>query len=398
MEGSFNHQFKGELGIVSHPNDVAKEIKDIPCDLAGVTVFPPSAPGQPPRVALSVIMRIKERLPPADRDEVARIFVAADYTKIYKHGKTVGRAPWFVAGNAPTGIEAELKQWEKNVAHYLWNHTSLLRGERIFKEIVAAGISAATGGKSTLEIVKIVRDEIDARLITANHWGQRREDRLTETYQRKLSDVYGAIHAKQFFMASPIAWLRKFGFEDEQRFLLDAPPRSALSAGEQLVVSLQWGVGHCQEHANVSFHALAAIMNAGHSSKFSTVVLSGNSNIDHAYVVGGFRSPDVFSTRLSKEFFVDARAADINVFDLRDTLSASGRQDGFVCDPYLDPSAQPPTCKGLLAKLNDPDHAARALRNGTIADIRTDFLLHVDEHPARPPGPPPVKLLGLKGL
>ncbi|MDF2697410.1 MAG: hypothetical protein K0S65_5793, partial [Labilithrix sp.] len=51
VEASFNHRFEGDESFTSHPNDVVKEIKEIPCDLAGVTVFPPSGPDQPPRVA-----------------------------------------------------------------------------------------------------------------------------------------------------------------------------------------------------------------------------------------------------------------------------------------------------------------------------------------------------------
>lgn len=398
VEGSFNHQFKGDDGIVSHPKDVVKEIKEIPCDLSGVTVVPPVTAGDPPRVALSVVMRIKDRLPASDRDEVARLLIAADYTKIYKHAKTKGRNSWF-NGNPVVGIEIELKQWEKNLAHYLWNHTSLTRGQAIFDEIVAAGVTAAAAGKSTVDIVKIVRDEIDARLVTANHWGQRREDRFKETYQRKLSDVYGAIHEKQFFMASPVAWLRNLGIEAQQRLLLDAAPNTAYTPFDRMRVSLQWGVGHCQEHANVSFNVLAAIMNAGHAAKFGVIVLSGNANIDHAFVVGGFTSPDVFTTRLSKDFYTDAKKQDIGIFNLRDALAVSKGQAGFVCDPYLDPSAQAVTCERLLAKINDKDHSSRLLADKkTLADFRTDFLSHVDEHPARPAGPPPLKLLGERGL
>src|SRR5262249_58242310 len=118
------------------------------------------------------------------------------------------RQPWFsTPGVAPTGIEREMMQGEKNVAHFLWNHTSLDRGDKIFREVVDAG-KAAAGGKTALEAVKVVRDDIDARLITANHSGQRREDRVTETYQRKLSDVLGAIHQSQWLMSSPVSWHR----------------------------------------------------------------------------------------------------------------------------------------------------------------------------------------------
>ncbi len=396
MEGSFNHRFQGDVGIVSHPDDVKKEIQEIPCELTGVTVFPPSAPGQPPRVALSVIMRIREKLSRADCNDVARIFIAADYTKIYKFGKTKGRKPWF-AGNPATGIEAELKGWEKNVARFLFNHTSMNRGDKIFKEIVAAGTAAAAAGKTTLEIVKVVRDEIDARLITANHWGQRREDRVTETYQRKLSDVLGAIHQSQFFMASPVAWLRNLQKGSlQQAFLGTAAPGTDWAIEEQVAVALQWGVGHCGEHCDTSFQVLKAIMNAGHAAKFDTIVSSGNANVDHAFVVGGFKVTAVASTTLSKEFYLDAKGDTIDVFDLKKALAASGT-DGFVLDPYLAPGEIAATCKGLLAKLNDKSRAARRLRDGTIADCRTDHLRHNGQHPATP-APTRTVEFGLRGL
>jgi len=148
IEATFNHQFKGDTGVVSLPADAQKEIKEIPADLVMVTVLPAAKDGDPPRVSLAVNLRIKERLQPAERDEVTRLFIATDFTKMYKFSKTDGRSPWYAnPGTAPTGIERELMQWEKNIAHFLWNYTSFDRGSKVFDEIVDAGKAAAAAGK-----------------------------------------------------------------------------------------------------------------------------------------------------------------------------------------------------------------------------------------------------------
>jgi hypothetical protein len=411
IEGSFKHVFvkdqqKKDVGIVTHPANVAKEIKEMPAELLSITVEPPLKKKGAPRVVLWVALRIKEaaaanKITAAERDEAARLFMAADYTKIYAHGKTIGRSPWYTPGGASaTGIERELKQWERNVAHYLWNHTSIDRGKKIAAEVVDAGKNAAGAGKSVLDVVQIVRDEIDARLITANHWGQDREDRVKEEYQRKLSDLFGAIHQAQFQMASPVAWLRAVTDHGEltaakpgarKAFLnVDhtAPP---VTIEDVVGLAVQWGVGHCGEHSKVSWVVMRQIMNAGHQAKFVTIIHSGNANVDHAFVVGGFRIPKLIKTILSKDYFIGSKGNDANVFDLREALS--GGQDGFILDPYLAPSQIPTTCKALLDKLNEESRKARPLASHgpnepATADARTDFLA-VNELGQHPPGPKP---------
>ena len=411
IEKTFKHVFVKDqqgkdVGIVTHPANVAKEIKEMPAELLSVTVEPPLKKKGAPRVVLWVALRIKEaaaanKITAADRDEAARLFMAADYTKIYANGKTKGRTQWYASpGVAPTGIERELKQWERNVAHYLWNHTSIDRGKKIAAEVVDAGKNAAGAGKSVLDVVQIVRDEIDARLITANHWGQDREHPVKEEYQRKLSDLFGAIHQAQFEMASPVAFLRAVTDHGDQTandpgarkaFLnVDhtAPP---VTIEDVVGVIVQWGVGHCGEHSKVSWIVMRQIMNAGHQAKFVTIIHSGNANVDHAFVVGGFRVPKLIKTILSKAYFEGAKNANKDVFDLRAALSAG--QDGFILDPYLAPSQIPTTCKALLDKLNDESRKNRPLVAPDFpatptADARTDFLA-VNELGQHPPGPKP---------
>ncbi len=80
--------------------------------------------------------------------------------------------------------------------------------------------------------------------------------------------------------------------------------------------------------------------------------------------------PDVVTTRLSKSS-TRTRELTISTSSPRRT-HRERRQGQFVCDPYLDQSAQAATCKALLAKLNDKSHAARTLRDQETVVDRPD--------------------------
>jgi hypothetical protein len=393
VEDSFSHSLKGDKVSVTHPANFQREIKEIPCDVTGVNIQPAAVAGQPPRVTLFVVMRVRDRLPPADRDEVVRILIAADYSKIYKFGKSVRPNAWFATETrvppvAATGIEKSLKVWEKNVAHYLWNHTSFDRAEKIKKEIIDRAITNM--GKSQLEVVQGIRDDIDARMVTANHWGDLREDFKTERYQRKLSDVFGAIHQSQFLLASPVALIRFLSTRAGQVVLLDIDVAKTvnLTLDEEATFALAWGVGHCGEHSKVSYSVVRALMNAGNAAKFASLILTGNANVDHAFVVGGLRVSKVIHTRFTREAFKGAPAGtNVDVWDLREELAKNPGIDGFVLDPYLAPTRQARTAKELLSRLNGPSRGVK----------RTDVLSFREQHP---PGPAPAEVtsFNLKGL
>jgi hypothetical protein len=248
--------------------------------------------------------------------------------------------------------------WEKNVANYLWNNTDLDRGQTIFEEVVAVG--EANIARTQLEVVQAVRDAIDERIVTANHWADRREDWITERYQKKLSDLFGAIHQSKW-RASPVSFLREFADEN-------------LSWDEGGKLVLQYGVGHCGEHAQTSFQVIRELMMRGHEAKFENVIHTGNANIDHAFVVGGIRVNNIIHTRYTRSTSPGPVGDPIDVWDLRAELAAAPGKDGFVLDPYLAPTVQARTATTLLAALN-------ADRRGSK---KTDFLWYGGQHPELP--------------
>lgn len=368
VEASFRYALSGSTATVTH-TDKQHEIKDIPAVLDSYTVDPPTSPGRAPQVKLRVYLQLFEALSEDDCRAASEILLAADYSKIYKWGADRSTNWCQGAGNyrrsysnaAAQGIEICLQVWEKNVANYLWNNTDLDRGERIFNEIVDA--AEAEIAKPQLEVVQLVRDAIDARIVTANHWADRREDWVTERYQKKLSDLFGAIHQSKW-RASPVSFLREFRREN-------------LTPEEGAFLTMQYGVGHCGEHARVSYNVIKELMFRGHDAKFECVIHTGNANIDHAFVVGGIRVVKIIHTKYTKSTSPGAIGEDVDVWDLRAALAAAPGVDGFVLDPYLAPSAQARTAVNLLASLNAARRGARI----------TDFLSFVEQHPELPAPP-----------
>jgi hypothetical protein len=353
VESSFTHVRRGERATITHP-DQQREIKDIPCELHAWDIRPASKSGKPPTVKLRVFMKIHGGLAKPDEEEVARIFMAADYTKLYKFGLNTRSKPWFESlATAPTGIERSLKTWELNVTNYLWLKANFNRGDKIRQEIMA--LATAGMAKPQLEVVQIIRDAIDARLVTANHWGDLREDWITERYQRKLSDLFGAIHQNQWY-ASPVRLIRDMTDTRFQKafFGLEDP----VPDDDKAALILQYGTGHCGEHTDVSFSICRSLMDAGNQAKFVNIVYTGNANVDHAFVVGGFRVSEVIETLRTHPF--NGKVGDaVDVWDLRAMLAQNPGKDGFVLDPYLAPTRQARTAKELLARLNSRERGAK---------------------------------------
>jgi protein involved in ribonucleotide reduction len=392
VEASFVHRRIGERARISFPDqdpEGQREIKDIPCLLSSsIDVTPPVRPGQPPGAKLYIYMQLRERRSDEERDEAARIFMAADYSKIYRYGRLNRPRVWWKPLPPPRKhppLEMCMKRWEKNVANYLWNHTSFTRGERIRREVMDAAV--ANMARPQLEVVKIVRDHIDGRLITANHWGDLREDWITEQYQRKMSDVFGNIHKNRWF-ASPVRFIRDLCNLDEMQMPLLGFTDSPLSLKEKAAMILQFGTGHCGEHATVSYSIIRSLMEGGHSAKFYSVVFSGNANIDHAFVIGGVRVDRYFESTRRYAFRPFTRGEKVWVIDLSQTLALADNsgKNGFVLDPYLDPSKQAPTVRELLARLKSPRRGAR----------RTTFVgYHYDQYPDIPDMETRLRVMGV---
>src|SRR3982750_2580256 len=114
-------------------------------------------------------------------------------------------------------------------------------------------------------------------------------------------------------------------------------------------------------------------MENGHDAKFGNVIYTGNSNVDHAFVVGGIRVAEVIDTKRAHPFSGKVGEA-VRVWDLRAALAANAGKDGFVLDPYLAPTRQARTAKELLTRLNAK----------TRGEKRTDCLWWGGQHPVDP--------------
>ena len=306
----------------------------LPCTLVKSEVKP-GPPGKPPEVKLFFDVLLQ----PQDM----RKLIAMDWSKLARYGKE--------------GADAEpyVKIWSDNVYRYLVNHTDLARGERFRSKLVADH-----QGMTAKSLATDMRNSIDRYLVTANHWGEAREDLTTEKHQRWLSDLFGTLH-QQVWLASPV------------RFLRDLKAEFGLSNDQRAALALQYGVGHCGEHAQVSFSVLSSIIKTP-GAQISHAVHTGNANIDHAFVVFDLDVDEVVSTIATNSKNSRVSKGDrIRVWDLRQTIKKNTTRVGYVMDPYLDPKVMKPTAAELLAALNN------ANRKKSGKD--TDYLAFVNEAP-----------------
>lgn len=313
----------------------------------------PSAGSKIPAVKLMIEINFGSTPSPLQK-ELMRKLIAMDWSKLARFGQ-------------PKTTRKDVEIWQQNVLLYLANHTDMGRAEAFRQAVIGRH-----QGKTPVQLSTDLRDDLDLQLITANHWGQAREDLKTETHQRLLSDLFGTLHQKTW-LSSPVYMARRLG----EMFLAgDFDKKAALA--------LQYGTGHCGEHATCSFSVLRAIMQRP-GNQVAAVVFSGNANIDHAFCV--------YNLVLDQTFFTIARSPantrvkagqPIQVFNLRDQITKNKSRRGFVMDPYLDKSVMKATAPELLTALNS------AKRQAVKKD--TDFLAFTAYHP--PPDPPVNDITG----
>jgi hypothetical protein len=288
------------------------------------------------------------KTPTPVQQELMRKLVAMDWSKLARFGQ-------------PTSKRKDVQIWMKNVLLYLVNHTDMNRGERF-----RTAITGRHAGKSPQQLSKDLRDDLDLHLITANHWGQAREDLKTETHQRLLSDLFGTLHQKTW-LSSPVFMARSLS---DDLLSNDTDKTAALA--------LQYGTGHCGEHATCSFSVLRSIMQLP-GNQVKCAIQSGNANIDHAFVVYNLTLDGTVLTKATNAANTRVDVGDtIAVFNLKDAITKNAPRIGFVMDPYLDKTVMKPTAAELLTSLNSSKRKK--------AGKDTDFLAFDDIHP--PPAPP----------
>jgi hypothetical protein len=315
---------------ITYKRSKAQQLKGVPCKLVDHSVTPR------PAKAPSVKLVFELDFAPFDdvKRESMRKLIAMDWSKLAKFGKLP--AP---GKSLPTNVEA----WANNRDTYVVNHTDLDRAEKIRQ-----GIIGRHKAKTSQVLSKDLRDDIDLHLVTANHWGQAREDLKTERHQRLLSDLFGTLH-QEVWLASPVNCLRTI---DES-----VKP----TANQYAAMALQFGTGHCGEHSSVSFTILSDIISAA-GSNVKRAIKTGNANIDHAFVVYDLdvdSATDTLTTnpknsRTARDSTSSGAGVFLTVWNLRDAIAANTRP-GFVMDPYLDKTVMKATAKELLDALNRPD-------------------------------------------
>jgi hypothetical protein len=312
----------------------------ISCKFAGKQITP-NAKGPP---SVKLIFDLELMTKDSIKRDLMRQLVATDWSAL----KDLKRNP-------ELDLPAHAEVWFRNVKAYLLNHTDTKRAERIRGEIVLRH-----RGKEPAVLATDLRDDIDKHLITANHWGQKREDMTTETHQRLLSDLFGSLHQSAWH-ASPVAFCRTIGRVDIK-----------LSLNQEAALVLQYGTGHCGEHAGVSFSTMCDIIRDP-SNKALIVIRSGNANIDHDFVVFDLDVTNVVHTvttnknnsRTKKDSKDSGAGKTIILWNLKEAIAKSARP-GFVLDPYLDKTIMLPDPAKLLVALHKPDR--------TAAGLATDFL------------------------
>ncbi|MBN9685947.1 MULTISPECIES: hypothetical protein [unclassified Corallococcus] len=318
-----------------------QSLKSLPCRLVKSDVKPGLA-GKPPAVTLTFELDFLNGIDSVRR-EAMRKLIAMDWSKIAKLGTDA-------AASKP-----EIQLWRQSVFAYLVNYSDLSRGEQF-----RASLVNRHKGKSAVALATDLRDDIDGLVVTANHWGQAREDLKTERHQRLLSDLFGTLH-QSTWVSSPVSFIRNI----RKSFRLSPEQGAALV--------LQYGAGHCGEHAQVSFSVLSDIIKTP-GTQISHAVFTGNANIDHAFVVYDLDVDTVVHTlaTAANNSRVN-KGGEIAVWNLRDAISRNAPRRGFVMDPYLDKSVMKPTADALLAALNNKS------RKASVKD--TDFLAFAEEYP-----------------
>lgn len=320
-------------------------IRAVPCTLVDLDVKPQAFP-YPPAVKLLFEIDFQTGID-AVRREAMRKLIAMDWSRLARDGRT--------STPLPTHVEI----WRDNVLVFLANQTDMRRAER-FRTTIAS----RHAHKRPRKLAHDLREDLDLHIVAANHWDETREHPRTERYQALLSDLLGSLHHSQS-PASPTYLSRELA----RIYQLDLDQRAAMT--------LQYGTGYCGEHTDASFSILRTIM-ATPGNHLDSIVLCGNANIDHGFVLCNLSVTRVIATTVTSPANTRlAPGAEIKVFNLREALAAYSARHVFVVDPYLDRSWSSATAEGLLRSLNSNKKQKRGKD--------TDFLLFQRQFPD-PPG------------
>lgn len=370
-------------------------------------------------VILELRFRVREAMVAGQRDTFARLAAASTFTSLYYASNGEGTQYAY--------MESAVRDWMDFLVRFLINYVDLSRGERVAQHIRTRATDVA--GERTPSIIKALQLAIDERMVTANHWPDRREVE-PEHHHRMMSLVLGDIHGHHV-LGSPVVVLRDLtstirasdeqtafqnaaASEDGSETAVQAAARllrlaAAARQQESLRFVLALGVGHCGEHAEVSYTIVAQLIDTSPAmrAKLRNVIYSGRGNVDHAFVLVGVVADVVLSVRprtVSERHgrrrrpgervavqVVGDRALFLDLAALHARASvhplAVGDSDvGYFLDPYLDPSAHRETNDPHHPELNSTLRTLLSLiQHGVQEDLRTGTVYFGEQSPAPPP-------------
>ena len=147
-----------------------------------------------------------------------------------------------------------------------------------------------------------------------------------------------------------------------------------LKLAEWTSLILLQGVGHCGEHAYVAYALLSALIDDP-LSPVKHVVVTGNSNVDHAFVLYGIEVDEVFETIVqNKRNTLKYVGDEIKVWNLKSAMEWNPDSAGYVVDPYLAPSEISQTATDLLKSMN----SARRKRRRKDTDFLSFYYAYPD--------------------
>jgi|GEM_PF-3051743 hypothetical protein len=261
------------------------------------------------------------------------------------------------------------KIWFANIKMFLQNNTDLERGARFVAEIFNPIVKRFKDQWDLLDLRQMLRDDLDYWLVTANAWHQPRENGKGEAFQRILSEVFGAM-AKKKPLASPIVIFRTI--KDDKPALKNVINMTGWC--------LQWGLGHCGEHAAASFTFLRELDEKS-GGKIGNIVFTGYANIDHAFVIYGLPVGSQIPTSIANKENKTGKINDpIRVFDLEEALTDNSPIMGYVIDPYLAPGQIDNNCSKLLERIQ----SKRLKKKG----LNTHYLRYIAQYPREAPAKP----------
>lgn len=278
-------------------------------------------------------------------DEVIRDFMAAIWSSLSE----VKIPPETPSGEVPEEVRVQ----NQSIVGYLACNLNMRRAALRFNHVVASHQHP----QPLERLILAVRNDIDSKVVVANHFVGTRENPSTERRQAQLSAVFGYLYEK-YSLASPVSILRRlFVAEDHLGLGLREPE-------EADYLPLLTGVGHCGEHAKLAFRVMQSLR-AMHP-EIKTIVLGKHVYIDHAYVLVNVVFREIFKTVKRIAPSPDGN----NVVYISDLAAALAELPfrPFLLDAYMD----------LSAFDTDPHSLLRHMHNIRKRDFQTSYIHVLD--------------------